>query len=91
MGDQEYFKGVNVTFPKAKYVIYIDKYRNSPHISTIGGMTENMCFNAWDYEGFSPKDILYTSNDPIATIKYAIDKWGDWGEEDGEIKRNGTA
>lgn len=81
---QVYFKGVNVTFPKATYVIYIDKYRNAPHISTIGGMTENMCCNAWDYEGFNPKDILYTSNDPIETIKYAVDKYGEWGD-DGEI------
>ena len=92
-GDQPYFKGVNVNMPKATYVIYIDKYRNAPHISTIGGMIENMCCNAWDYEGFGPKDILYTSNDAIETIKYAIDKWGDWGdwgEEDGEIEDTGT-
>ena len=89
MGDKEYYKGVNVTFPKAKYVIYMDKYRNSPHISTIGGMTENMCCWAWDFEGFDPKDILYTSNDAKEIIKYAIDKWGEW-DEDGNVEKTGT-
>lgn len=85
----EYHKSFTIKVPNAKYVIYNDKYHQINHIATLADMINGIGNSIYDFEGFGPKDVLYTAENPIDVVKYAVDHYGKWGD-DGKIDDTGT-
>ena len=88
----DYHKALNIKIPNAKYFIYKDQYHNALHLASFGEMLGNIGYASTldDFEGFGPKDIVYTSDDPIEIIKHAVNDYGDWSDTAGEIADTGT-
>ena len=76
----DYHKSFDIKLPNAKYVLYNDKYRNALHLADMPELFTRIGFfeSLDDFEAFTPKDIVYTSDDPIEIITYAVDEYGDW-------------
>ena len=85
----EYHKSFTIKVPDANYVIYNDKYHKMLHIATLSDMIDEIGNTIFDFEGFGPKDVVYTSNDPVDIIKHAVDTYGSWGAN-GKIVDTGT-
>jgi hypothetical protein len=67
-----------VNIPKAKYIIYIDKYRRRKyHFGSLGDFISQLIFFQDDYEDFNPdKDIVYYGNDLEDVFNWYVDKLG---------------
>ena len=91
----EYRKPFDVKLSNKKYVIYKDPYRgHTPHLASIGELFSRIGYISTldDFEGFGPKDIIYASNDPKEIIRYAVNRYGDWNDDDEtDINDLGTA
>lgn len=63
-----------ITLPKEKYVIYVDKYRrNIPHLGYIDELLFNMMQFQDDFEDFDiNKDILFASDDEQEIAEWYI-------------------
>ena len=67
-----------VNIPKAKYMIYIDKYRGRKyHFASVGDFISQLIYFQSDYEDFDPnKDIVFASDSFQEAFDWYIDKLG---------------
>ena len=67
-----------VNIPKAKYIIYIDKYRGRKyHFGSLGDFISQLIYCQDDYEDFDPnKDIVFSSDDFEEAFEWYVDKLG---------------
>lgn len=88
-GGWKYSKPQDLELPKANFYLFHDKYRNCPHITTLtdiaGYVTSIMNIDNIerfdDYEVYSPKDIIMSSDSIVDLLNKMI--------EAGYIKKNG--
>jgi len=67
-----------VNIPKAKYIVYIDKYRRRQyHFASLGDFISQLIYFQDDYEDFNPdKDIIYYGDDLEDVFNWYVDKLG---------------
>ena len=65
-----------VNIPKAKYIIYIDKYRGrNYHFASLGDFISQLIYFQDDYEDFNPnKDIVYYGDDLQDVFNWYVNK-----------------
>lgn len=59
--------------PDAKYFVYKDNYHGLPHVASFFDMVKMISMFNDEYEDFTPdKIILYSSNDEVDVVKWAL-------------------